>query len=56
MTDTPKKAPEDANLAGFRALLAKKKAARAAAAGPAHTDNKTEHQKPRAKERMRRRP
>lgn len=56
MTDSSKKQPEDANLAGFRALLAKKKAARAASTGPARSDNKTEQQKPRAKERMRRRP
>ena len=56
MTDDDKKLPEDANMAGFRALLAKKKAAQAASKGPARSDNQTGQQKPRPKERMRRRP
>lgn len=56
MTDPDKKSPDDANLAGFRALLAKKKAAQTASRGPARSEQQTGHQKPRPKERMRRRP
>jgi|GEM_PF-6172240 len=46
----------DPNLAGFRALLEKKKAAQAAKQVPANPGAKTKAQKPRPKDRIRRRP
>jgi hypothetical protein len=47
---------EDPNLAAFRAILAKKKAAKTAGSGPMPGGSKVKEQKPRPKERMRRRP
>jgi hypothetical protein len=56
MPNKPDTPPEDPNLAAFRAILAKKKAAKAPSSGPMPTENKVKEQKPRPKERMRRRP
>lgn len=52
-TDAP---DEDPNLAVFRAILAKKKAAQTASSGPKTAGSEKIHQKPRPKERIRRRP
>jgi len=56
MTKSPVDPPEDPNLAGFRAILARKKAARADGPKPGPTTDKAKRQKPRPKDRMRRRP
>lgn len=56
MSTKPEDPPEDPNLAAFRAILAKKKAANAPTGGPAAGGNKAKPQKPRPKERIRRRP
>lgn len=57
MPKKPETPAEDPNLAAFRAILAKKKAAQATKAGPVNMAGKAaKDQKPRPKERMRRRP
>ena len=56
MSNPPKVPPEDPNLAAFRAILAKKKAAKSPETGPMPARGKPKGQKPRPKERMRRRP
>jgi len=57
MANKPEDRPEDPNLAAFRAVLARKKANKAAGSGPASAgDEKAKPQKPRPKERIRRRP
>lgn len=48
--------PPDSNLSGFKAILAKKKAAQAAKQAPANLGSKAKAQKPRPKDRIRRRP
>lgn len=55
MTKRPADPPQDPNLAGFRAILEKKKQAKAAAEVAKPTDL-THKQKPRVKPQMRRRP
>jgi hypothetical protein len=56
MPKEPKDQTEDSNLRGFRALLARKKAATLATAPPISPGGKAKNQPPRPKERMRRRP
>lgn len=55
MPKKPEKPPEDPNLAAFRAILAKKKA-NISSIAPKQTGFAHKGQKPRPKERMRRRP
>ena len=56
MPKKPESPAEDPNLAAFRAILAKKKAAKASPPGPSPFGRERIDQKPRPKERMRRRP
>jgi hypothetical protein len=56
MPKSPADPPEDPNLAAFRAILARKKAAQSDGPKPGPTMDKAKRQKPRPKERMRRRP
>lgn len=56
MPNKPEDPAEDPNLAAFRAILAKKKAAKAPKPGLDPSGNRVKDQKPRPKERMRRRP
>lgn len=55
MPKTPSEPPKDPNLAGFRAILEKKKKAKVAAEVEKPSDL-THKQKPRVKPQMRRRP
>jgi len=53
----PPEQPEDPNLAAFREALARKKAGKSGGStGPAPAGGKPKPQKPRVKDRMRRRP
>lgn len=56
MPKKPVDPPEDPNLAAFRAILARKKAARSEGPKPGPMMDKAKPQKPRPKERIRRRP
>lgn len=56
MSKPPKKPADDPNVAAFRAILEKKKAARAAALPANAASIAAKAQKPRAKQQLRRRP
>ena len=56
MSKPPKKSADDPNVAAFRAILEKKKAARAAALPTSGASIAAKAQKPRAKQQLRRRP